>query len=671
MAAESATHVNQKLLPEGDLESRTASCSTTASSRAPCQGEAWSLGQLVEHTQKDLEVTRELFKLPLRPDQEITKSPLHAPSASLTFKDVAFSIPRTKHKNEQVILEPVSGHFDAGQLVAIMGPSGAGKSTLLDMLAMKKTAKYTGEVLVNGQPRDELFRRIAAYVGQEEMMPQYWTVFEAVLFNTSLKRSRHPSSSRAAELANIHLLLEAFGLSKVKDTYIGGPKIRGVSSGERRRVTLARGVAAGASLFFCDEPTSGLSATDAELCVKALRIICKKFNVLNVVVIHQPRVEVASLFDQLLVLTSSPGRVVYNGPVVSAVDYWRQCGQPVPNHANPFDFFLDTVTPGRPQNAVDDFVRLYYEQQGRDIDALVQDKRSVKGLKALEMVKMFSIQQQEAYMQPHTARESVFAVSFAKQFAILLRRKMRMTARDRMAIVLPIFVPILQGVLMGLMFNGIGEKKFQQQLSFVFMLLIIICLRGMQLMPGIIEERTIMKYDTSEALYSEMAFILSEFMVNVPLCLTGAFLNIFIMYCLSGLSWEYFGLINFWAILVFFVFDSLFGFIAALAANTQQAQVLAIPFNSILIMFSGFMISRASSPSYLRWIFQISPIAYAIQSIMVTMAKDKGLEGQIVIETYDYKDGEDARGITVLAIEVILFKFLQVVALRYKNNIQK
>merc|ERR1719316_1641509 len=132
-----------------------------------------------------------------------------------------------------------------------------------------------------------------------------------------------------------------------------------------------------------------------------------------------------------------------------------------------------------------------------------------------------------------------------------------------------------------------------------------------------------MKYDTSEALYSEFCFIISEFVVNVPLSLTGAILNVIIMYLFAGLDWMYFGLIISWAILNFFVFDALFGLIAGYSSNVQQAQVLAIPFNSIFMMFSGFMISRASAPSYLRWIFQISPIAYAIQSIMVTMAKDK------------------------------------------------
>merc|ERR1719191_1597433 len=129
--------------------------------------------------------------------------------------------------------------------------------------------------------------------------------------------------------------METFGLTVVENSYIGGEMVRGISGGQRCRVTLARGVAAQASLLFCDEPTSGLSATDAELCIKALRVVAKRLNVLVLVVIHQPRKEVAQLFDTLVLLTSNPGRMAYFGPMAEAPAYFATRGHPVPTHANP------------------------------------------------------------------------------------------------------------------------------------------------------------------------------------------------------------------------------------------------------------------------------------------------------------------------------------------------
>merc|ERR1719343_1301343 len=139
-------------------------------------------------------VTHDLMRQPPSAGERIDQSDAALPGASLTFKDLAFStvLPTGESK---VILEPCSGHFEPGQLVAIMGPSGCGKSTLPDMLAMKKTAPYSGQVFINGHERDSAtFQRIAAYVGQEDRMPAHWKVREALEFSAALKRTGRPLS---------------------------------------------------------------------------------------------------------------------------------------------------------------------------------------------------------------------------------------------------------------------------------------------------------------------------------------------------------------------------------------------------------------------------------------------------------------------------------------------
>merc|ERR1719291_1411324 len=217
----------------------------------------------VELGRESRQRTRDLMKQPPAQGVEIEKSDMALQGASLTFNDLAFSavLPNGETK---AILEPCSGHFEPGQLVAIMGPSGCGKSTLLDMLAMKKTAPYAGQVFVNGHERDPiLFQRIAAYVGQDDRMPAHWTVREAIEFNARLKQPS-AASDRGSMKEIVDVLLKEFGLAEVADTYVGGAShVRGISGGQRRRVSLARAVAARAPLLFCDEPTSGLSATDA------------------------------------------------------------------------------------------------------------------------------------------------------------------------------------------------------------------------------------------------------------------------------------------------------------------------------------------------------------------------------------------------------------------------
>mmetsp|Transcript_5366 Transcript_5366/g.20264 ORF Transcript_5366/g.20264 Transcript_5366/m.20264 type:complete len:140 (+) Transcript_5366:381-800(+) len=109
------------------------------------------------------------------------------------------------------------------------------------------------------------------------MMPAHWTVRDAIKFNATLKRQ--PNRAHQSVDGWIDVLLISFDLQAVANSYIGGAEARGISGGQRRRVTLARGVAAHASLLFCDEPTSGLSATDAERCVRTLRIVAKRLGI--------------------------------------------------------------------------------------------------------------------------------------------------------------------------------------------------------------------------------------------------------------------------------------------------------------------------------------------------------------------------------------------------------
>jgi len=638
----------------------------------PWQRTEWNQESLLNYIREEQARTRQLFKMPLTADTVIDPALIGRPKANITFKDVSFAATRPDG-SKITILEPVSGHLEAGELVAVMGPSGCGKSTLLDMLAGKKTSAYEGadRILVNGHKRDKLFQRISAYVGQEDVMPEYWKVKEAVDFNIMLKNPRNQNIPTEISSQYVDIILEAFGLGEVSNTYIGGPKVRGISGGQRRRVTLARGVAQRASILFADEPTSGLSATDAELCIKALRIIAKKMRVLVVVVIHQPRVEVADLFDRLILLTARPGRMVYNGKMRDALQHWADAGFPVPRYSNPTDVYLDNITPGGAQDQVDTFVSAFNSKLKPGIDSIVDEKSQDLGLSPEEILRVTHQQAEDALFRPAPLRMSPVAVPFCRQVPILYRRKIQLTLRNPASIIMPIGMPIFVGVLMGVMYQGIGKKPLMNQLSFVFMLLMRICMGGMQLMPSLIDERTIMKYDISERLYSVPTFIIVSTSVDILLSLLGAIANTVIMYMFSQMDWKYFGLILSWALVNFFVFDSFFGFLAAWAPTLQIAQVAAIPFNSIFMMFSGFMITKESSPPYLRWLFEISPIGYAIESIFTTMAEDYGMEGQQVVKQFGFQEGNELKGLSVMAAMFFVMRLLQVWALTFKNNIQK
>merc|ERR1712187_782832 len=215
------------------------------------------------------------------------------------------------------------------------------------------------------------------------------------------------------------------------------------------------------------------------------------------------------------------------------------------------------------------------------------------------------------------------------------------TLRNPGAVGMQVFMPIGMGFVLGGIFKGIGRQAFGiPQISFVFILLTMLSLQSLPLMPLLIEERTFMKHETSEKLYTESAHGITTLCVTTPLSLVGAACQTLIIYAMSGLAYEYLPLVLGWTLLLFVFFDAIFQCVAAAAPDGQQAQTMATPFLVLFMLFNGSIVSRATAPVYLRWIFEISPTTYAWQAIVIPMAEASGPTGQIYIDQMGYRKGE-------------------------------
>ncbi|CAE7270569.1 abcG22 [Symbiodinium pilosum] len=592
----------------------------------------------------------------------------------LTFKDVAFDVnARGQTKN---ILAPVSGHYESGNLVAIMGPSGCGKSTLLDILAGKKSSKYSGTIHLNGRPRDYLFPRVTAYVPQEEAMPKYLTVMEAMEFNGSLKFERPSRMTRKMRREWLERRLCVLGLDRVKDQYIGdGTSLRGISGGQKRRLSLAKRLASGARVFFCDEPTSGLSATDAEACVRYMKHICRYYNILVLVVIHQPRIEVANLFDELLLMTSNPGRAVYNGRMEDVIGYLSSVGFEVPMHANPLDFFMDLVTPERPEAQADTFVQHYSAKLEQQVAARVEtglkaDLADVYGL----LSELHSSLQKWGKLTP--LRKSVYARRFRRQLATVFKRQFILRARDARGFLSDLLGGVAKAIVVGVVYMRTGELGAAEQTAFFFMLCMTCAIDGLKNMPAVISERTIVKMEAAEVLYSEWAYIISFGILNTLQMLLVHSIFITILFSMSGLRWQMYSDVYLWSTLLAATMNALYLMVAAIAKDATTAIVLSSPFMMLFLLFNGFTATRNSVVPWMRWAIDISPVAYSIQQ-MVYAAKHayaddesvvKGYEG--VIQMSEYED-QPQTAIAVVAICFAIFKSVQLTSFRLLNNIKR
>ncbi|PRP78516.1 abc transporter family protein [Planoprotostelium fungivorum] len=236
------------------------------------------------------------------------------------------------------IITGVSGSFQRGKLSAIMGPSGCGKSTLMSILC-GRVGQTNGEILINGtQVRMSKLKTSMGFVPQSEIMLRTLTVWETIYFYARIKTTR---GARYARLLSTEII-EILGLTKVQHTVLGDEKVRGISGGELKRVSIGIEMVGQPSILFLDEPTTGLDSTVALQIVTYLKKIAS-LNITVICVIHQPRAEIFKLFDNVLLLSGN-GKPSYFGPTRKAKQYFTRLGYSCKKEANVADFLLDVAS---------------------------------------------------------------------------------------------------------------------------------------------------------------------------------------------------------------------------------------------------------------------------------------------------------------------------------------
>ncbi|PIA35309.1 hypothetical protein AQUCO_03500008v1 [Aquilegia coerulea] len=259
-------------------------------------------------------------------------------SARLTWKDLTVMV-TLGNGDTQKVLEGLTGYAEPGTLMALMGPSGSGKSTLLDALSSRlaTNAFLSGTILLNGR-KTKLSFGTAAYVTQDDNLIGTLTVRETISYSARLRLpDKMPWSEKRALVESTIIEM---GLQDCADTVIGNWHLRGISGGEKRRVSIALEILMRPRLLFLDEPTSGLDSASAFFVTQTLRGLSRDGRTV-IASIHQPSSEVFELFDRLYLL--SGGKTTYFGQASEAYEFFAQAGFPCPSLRNPSDHFLRCI----------------------------------------------------------------------------------------------------------------------------------------------------------------------------------------------------------------------------------------------------------------------------------------------------------------------------------------
>ncbi|KAG3042948.1 hypothetical protein PC121_g22853, partial [Phytophthora cactorum] len=249
-------------------------------------------------------------------------------------------------------LHPMTGIIKPGSMTLILANPGAGKSTFLKAMAGKlqdnKQTEIGGEILYSGLKGEDIdLIKLVGLVDQMDNHIPTLTVRETFKFADMCVNGRpedQPEETRDIAALRTELFLQILGLESCADTVVGDALLRGVSGGERKRVTVGEVLVGGQSLFLCDEISTGLDSAATFDIVKSMRTWCKTLGGSVIVALLQPTPEVVEMFDDILMIHE--GHMVYHGPRTDILDYFENLGFTCPPRVDPADFLIE-VTSGR------------------------------------------------------------------------------------------------------------------------------------------------------------------------------------------------------------------------------------------------------------------------------------------------------------------------------------
>ncbi|XP_062192420.1 ABC transporter G family member 14-like [Phragmites australis] len=250
-------------------------------------------------------------------------------------------LPAAGSAREKTIISGMSGVVRPGEMLAMLGPSGSGKTTLLTALGGRhgSRALLSGKITYNGQPFSGAVKRRTGFVTQHDVLYPHLTVAETLWYTALLRLPR--SLGAGEKRAQVEAVVRELGLTKVAHSMVGGVRgVRGLSGGERKRVSIGLEMLVDPSLLLLDEPTSGLDSTTAARIVGTLRRMAAEGGRTVVVTIHQPSSRLYHMFDKVLLL-SADGCPVYYGRAADALSYFASVGFASPLSLNPADLMLD------------------------------------------------------------------------------------------------------------------------------------------------------------------------------------------------------------------------------------------------------------------------------------------------------------------------------------------
>ncbi|KAG6547995.1 hypothetical protein Mapa_010429 [Marchantia paleacea] len=543
---------------------------------------------------------------------------------AISFNDVNYYVDMPAEMKQQgagddrlQLLREVTGAFRPGVLTALVGVSGAGKSTLMDVLAGRKTGGYTeGDIRISGYPKVQAtFARIAGYCEQNDIHSPQVTVYESLLYSAWLRLAKEIPDDTKREF--VEQVMELVELVSLRDALVGLPGVTGLSTEQRKRLTIAVELVANPSIIFMDEPTSGLDARAAAIVMRTVRNTVDTGRTV-VCTIHQPSIDIFEAFDELLLLKRG-GQIIYAGPLgrhsQRLVEYFQALpGVPkIKEGYNPATWMLEVSSPAMEIKLNVDFAELY-----KSSNLYQKNKALVKDL-SVPNPNFKDLWFPTQYSQPFWAQ---FTSCLWKQHLTYWRSPDYNNVRY--------LFTLLAALLFGTIFWGLGKKRNEESTISSIMgalfgaTLFIGVNNSSTVMPIVATERTVFYRERAAGMYSAIPYAIAQVLIEIPYNFLQVILYGVLTYAMMELEWTF---IKFFWYMFFmfttFLYFTFYGMMAvALTPNHQIASIVAAFFYNIFNLFSGFLIPKTRIPVWWIWYYWACPVAWTLYGLIVSQFGD-------------------------------------------------
>ncbi|KAH8656551.1 BcATRO, ABC transporter [Tricladium varicosporioides] len=535
------------------------------------------------------------------------------------------------------ILQNFDGLVESGEMLVVLGPPGSGCSTLLKTIAGETHGIYVDDKSylnyqgISAHDMKSQFRGEAIYTAEVDVHFPMLTVGDTLSFAARARAPRHIPGGVDKWTYATHMrdvVMAAYGISHTLNTRVGNDFVRGVSGGERKRVSIAEATLSHSPLQCWDNSTRGLDSANAIEFCKTLRQSTELMGSTACVAIYQAPQAAYDLFDKVIVLYE--GRQIYFGDTRKAKKYFEDLGFQCPDRQTDGDFLTSmtsaderVVQPGwenRVPRTAEDFATMWANSQDRKKllhQIELYDKKYTIGGEHLEKF----TKSRRAQQSKRQSIKSPYTLDYQQQVKLCLWRGFESLKADPTLTLTQLFGNLLMAIVIGSVFLNLKSSTvdFFSRGSLLFFAVLINAFASVLEILTLYAQRPIVEKHSRYALYHPSAEALASMLTDVPYKILNAFTFNLPLYFMTNLRREsgaffFFVLIS---LLVTLSMSMMFRTIGASSRTLAQAMAPSAIIILGVMIYTGFAVPKPYILGWSKWIYWINPLQYGFESLMV------------------------------------------------------